>query len=327
MIIIKEKNFKIQILRAIAIIAVVMIHTCPTGELQVYIRPFINFAVALFLFLSGYLTNIDTSDWKTFYKKRIIRVLIPYIIWTFLYTTAHFIGNGVDFKKYIINLLSARAAATLYYIFVYIQFVILTPLLVKLAKSKYKYIGFIIAPISVIIKYYWLFSGVEPNKYLSAIWSVCCLGWFTYYYLGLLLGNKIIKKEFNIKYLIILYLLSIIIQILEGYAWFKLGETNCGTQIKLSSFLTSSIFILIAYWYLNNKQLTQTSKMLVKIGDYSFGIYISHIMIMILLGKIPIYTKIPFCLNSIIVLLITTLCVFIGNTICGKKISKWLGLY
>ena len=77
----------------------------------------------------------------------------------------------------------------------------------------------------------------------------------------------------------------------------------------------------------NNKQLTQTSKMLVQIGDYSFGIYISHIMIMILLGKIPIYTKIPFCLNSIIVLLITTLCVFIGNTICGKKISKWLGLY
>lgn len=65
----------------------------------------------------------------------------------------------------------------------------------KLAKSKYKYIGFIIAPISVIIKYYWLFSGVEPNKYLSAIWSVCCLGWFTYYYIGLLLGNKIIKKN------------------------------------------------------------------------------------------------------------------------------------
>ncbi len=327
MIIIKEKNQKIQILRAIAIIAVVMIHTCPSGELQVYIRPFINFAVALFLFLSGYLTSIDTSDWKTFYKKRIIRVLIPYIIWTFLYTTAHFIGNGIDFKKYIINLLSTRADATLYYIFVYIQFVILTPLLVKLAKSKYKYIGFIIAPISVIIKYYWLFSGVEPNKYLSAIWSVCCLGWFTYYYLGLLLGNKIIKKEFNIKHLIILYLLSIIIQILEGYAWFKLGETNCGTQIKYSSFLTSSIFILIAYWYLNNKQLTQTNKMLVKIGDFSFGIYISHIMIMILLGKFPVYTKIPFCLNSIIVLLITTLCVFIGNKICGKKISKWLGLY
>ena len=46
-----EKNYKIQILRAIAIFAVVFIHTCPTGEWQVFCRPFINFAVALFLFL------------------------------------------------------------------------------------------------------------------------------------------------------------------------------------------------------------------------------------------------------------------------------------
>lgn len=327
MVIIKEKNQKIQILRAIAIIAVIMIHTCPNGELQVYIRPFINFAVALFLFLSGYLTNIDISDWKAFYKKRIIRVIIPYIIWTFLYTTAHFIGNGIELKKYIINLLSTKAAPTLYYIFVYIQFVIMTPFLGKLAKSKYKWFGFIIAPISVIIKYYWLFSGVEPNKYSDVLWRVCCLGWFTYYYIGLLLGNKIIKKEYNIKKLIILYLLSIFVQMIEGYAWFKLGEVNCGTQIKLSSFLTSSIFILIAYWYLNNKQLIKTNKILIKIGDYSFGIYISHIMIMMILGKIPIYSQIPFCLNSIIVLIITMLCVLIVNKICSKKTSKWLGLY
>lgn len=95
MIIIKEKNQKLQILRAIAIIAVVMIHTCPSGKWQVFIRPFINFAVATFLFLSGYLTNIETSDWKTFYKKRIIRVIIPYVIWTFLYTTAYNIGDGL----------------------------------------------------------------------------------------------------------------------------------------------------------------------------------------------------------------------------------------
>ena len=52
---IKNKNTKIQILRAIAIIAVVMIHTCPDGIMQVYASPFINFSVATFLFLSGYM--------------------------------------------------------------------------------------------------------------------------------------------------------------------------------------------------------------------------------------------------------------------------------
>lgn len=213
-----------------------MIHTCPAGKWQVFVRPFINFAVATFIFLSGFLTNIYNSDWKNFYKKRIIRVIIPYIIWTLLYTTASSIGNGIELKRYITNLISAKATGALYYIFVYIQFVILTPFLCKLTKSKYNWIGFLIAPISVIIRYYWLFSGVVPNKYISALWDVCCLGWFTYYYLGLLLGNNVIKKQYNIKKLLLFYVLSIIIQIFEGYCWFILGESDCGAQIRLSSF-------------------------------------------------------------------------------------------
>lgn len=323
----KTKNKKIQILRAIAIIAVVMIHTCPDGKWQVFIRPFINFAVATFLFLSGYLTNVDNSDWKSFYRKRIFRVLIPYVIWTLLYTTANFIGNGIDLKKYIINLLSTQAAATLYYIFVYIQFVILTPFLSKLAKSKYNWIGWIISPISVIIKYYWLFNGITPNKYIFALWSVSCLSWFTYYYLGLLLGNSIIKKQYEIKKLLLFYCLSILIQMVEGYGLLLLGELNCGTQIKLSSFLTSSIFILMSYCYINNKSINENNSILIMIGDCSFGIYISHIMVLMILGKIPFWSNIFFPLTSLIVLLVTTISVVVVQRICGKKISKWLGLY
>lgn len=45
-------NSKIQILRAVAIIAVVLIHTMPGKILAIIIRPFTNFAVALFLCLA-----------------------------------------------------------------------------------------------------------------------------------------------------------------------------------------------------------------------------------------------------------------------------------
>lgn len=57
MIINKEQSYKIQLLRGLAIIAVVFIHNTPTGMSQVYLRPFMNFSVGLFLFLSGLLTN------------------------------------------------------------------------------------------------------------------------------------------------------------------------------------------------------------------------------------------------------------------------------
>lgn len=326
MIIIKEKNSKIQILRACAIIAVVLIHTCPAGKWQVFVRPFINFAVALFLFLSGYLTNINNLQWKSFYKKRIIRVIIPYIIWSVFYTTISFLENGVDVKKYITNLLSSKATNTLYYILVYIQFVVFTPVIAKLAKSKYNWLGYLIAPFSVCIKYYWVITGITPNKYISILWDICCLGWFTFYYLGLLFGNKILVKNFKIKKIIVIYCITIIIQIIEGYWWFCLGEKNCGTQIKLSAFLTSSIFIFISYWYINNPNLKNTSNILIKLGDYSFGIYLMHILIIKILDNFHFYFYIPYGINSGIVLIITSVIVIGLHKVLGDKVSSCLGL-
>lgn len=87
------RNNHIQVLRALAIIAVVMIHTTPHGIPQVVCRPFVNFSVATFLFLSGYLTKIENANWFAFYKKRILRVFIPYLIWTIIYSLSS-IQNG-----------------------------------------------------------------------------------------------------------------------------------------------------------------------------------------------------------------------------------------
>ena len=60
---------RIQILRGIAIFAVVMIHTYPHNLAGVYIRSVINFAVSMFIFLSGYLTKLKYDDWNTFLYK------------------------------------------------------------------------------------------------------------------------------------------------------------------------------------------------------------------------------------------------------------------
>lgn len=64
----KSINNMVQVFRALAIVAVVMIHTTPLGNWQVFCRPFIIFSVATFLFLSGYLTKVDNDNWWAFYK-------------------------------------------------------------------------------------------------------------------------------------------------------------------------------------------------------------------------------------------------------------------
>lgn len=319
----KTRNNLVQVFRAFAIIAVVLIHTTPLGYCQVFCRPFINYAVATFLLLSGYLTKLDNVNCRAFYKKRIIRVAIPYVIWTTLYTLA-----SHHISKLPVNLLTAKAAGHMYYIFVYIQFVLLTPLLGKLAKSRFQFLGWLVAPISVIIfKYYWLLTGKVLNPYINLLWGDSCLGWFSFYYLGLILGNRIIEKRYSLKVLTILYSVSIVLQIAEGYKWLMLGETNCGTQVKLTSFLTSSLFLLIAYEFFQSRRFDCKNKFILKLGDYSFGIYLCHIMVMKTLSYIvPNYEAIPYPINSMIVVLVSLCCCNIGTNVCGEKVSRWLGL-
>ena len=321
------KDKKIQVLRALAIMVVVLIHTCPSNEIvQIFVRPFLNIGVALFVFLSGYLTDIDRKEWKPFYKKRILRVLIPYVIWSLLYL---FIKHktGLSIKTVVYNLLTGKSAVMMYYVLVYIQLVLLTPLIGKLAKSKYKWIGWIISPLSLLIKYLWIFKiCAPPHKYVNLLWNISGFNWFTVYFLGILLGNKIIKKKFDIKKLIPLWVLTVGIQIAEGYGWYLLGQTNCGTQSKVSTLLTSMVFMLIIYCYIVDKKKKGDNKLLVMIGDYSFAVYLSHIMILRFLIKIPFWSSIPFVINSAILLSISVGCAYIGNKILGEKISKWLGL-
>lgn len=174
----KLPSNNIQLLRGLAIIAVVFIHNTPIGMSQIFIRPFINFAVALFLFLSGILTDINR--WNP--RKRLIKVLIPYILWTFIYCVLRTCKTPTQIPLQFIKMLfTASGAAVMYYIWVYCQFTLFTPIMDKLAKSRYKYIGFCISPLEIIImRLIPLIMGFEWNSYISIMMSVSCLGWFSY---------------------------------------------------------------------------------------------------------------------------------------------------
>ena len=314
----------IQFFRAIAIIAVVMIHTTPAGEMQVICKPFINFAVATFIFLSGYLTKADNDNWLAFYRRRITRVLVPYFIWTVIYSIQDIQSEGLSVL--VKNLLCANATTTLYYIFVYIQFVLLTPLMGKLAKSRLRHLGWIIAPLSVVLfKYIPAFGDIHLGKHVELLWSDACLGWFTFYYLGLILGNKILSPKFNLRNLVFLYCMSLLLQMGEGYLWFTVDPAGCGSQLKLTSILSSSIFMLIIYSVLSSNHGTKCC-LLSTIGDYSFGIYLVHMMILKALEPMALYSAIPYPVTSLIILIISFIFCNVFTAVTGKRVGRLLGL-
>lgn len=320
-------NSKIQLLRGISIISVVAIHTNTKGILSVIDRPFLNFSVAMFLFCSGYLTNLDVGEIGKFFKKRIIKVGIPYIIWSIIYTVSYQ-ALGIETGSIIGNILTGTACFTFYYILLYIQFVLLTPIVAKILISKYRYLPLIVTPLYIILtRYFCTFAGYEVKFPFD---KTCFLCWFIYYYIGMGLKNGCLVFKVENKKLGMIYVISLAVSICEGIIWYRHGNVDMGTtQLRLSSVLTSVVAVLIAYNFLeSNVSINKTwaSRGLVLIGNCSFGIYLAHIYVMGAILPLPRGIPTPFPISTVIVLSITTLCVLIGRKLLGKKFAQYLGL-
>lgn len=289
-----SKSYNIQLLRGLAIVAVVLIHNAPRGLPQVFIRPFINFSVGLFLFLSGMLSNAD----RWHHRKRIVKILIPYVLWTLIYSSMRTIQTpGKLTIQFIKSFITASGAAVMYYVFVYCQFTLLIPIIDKLVKSRYKYLGFLIAPLEIIfMRLLPLMSGYEMNPYISIIMRVSCLGWFTYLYLGYHMGNGMLEIKSSTKRLWIVLIVTIVLQMFGGYWYWTMGNPNCGTQLKLSFLFIGAVFVMLAFRFAENYtvQRNKIINIMKYIGDISFGIYFSHLAVMMVLRHIPFFFECRF---------------------------------
>ncbi len=274
----------------------------------------------MFIFLSGYLTKDNIIDYKSFAIKRIKRVLIPYVLWTIFYSIA--------FKEFNIieNLLLAKTPDIFYYIIVYIEFVIITPLILKLAKSKYRWTGYLITPLVLILLRYipFIFEINISNQLIR----LNCLIWFIFYYLGIVLRNGYLKLKLSNKKCILYLIFSLALSIFEGFIWLKLfSNENWGTTaLKLSSTLYSAVVCFIAYEYIKKGDIIKENlfqKIMINIGNCSFGIYLCHFAVKAVLSKLPIPIRI-FPLYSITVLILSLYFVMITSKILGQKISKYV---
>lgn len=325
-------NKKIQVLRGLAITAVIILHTSPQGLPGVIIWTAASYAVALFLFCSGWLTKASCPDVKKFYKKRLTRVLVPYVIWSFLYTAAFAYRDGTFNmfpRNYLYNLEHGTANFSLYFIIVYIILTLLTPLIGKLVKSEYKWAGFLITPIYMIVTTY---IPVLTGKVIIplSITPFLRLQWFGFYYLGMALGNHAVEWKLSKKQTVILYCAALFATFLEGLYWNHLGNRSmAATQIKMTAHFSSCIAGVLAHIYLEDDKFNgfgKLEKCLAYIGDYSFGIYLVHVMLIGGFGRIHGWDSIPFPVNTMIILFGSLFCCIVADKCFEGRFSRILGI-
>lgn len=340
-----NKNLYWQSVRGICIIAVILIH-CTTGLsyiessltsfnsiYYIIMRNIINFPVPIFIFLSGFFTNSDLAkdDVKYYYKKKFLRLFVPFVIWTTFYNTYAMVTSYLQNEPInVIDLIKAYLFGTghLYFMVLLLLLILVTPIIVKCLYSKLKSAIIFSIPAIFIIASYTMQLGFQkkfPHLEISFIY-------IGFYYLGIYCKDKKIdfSKHFTKNTSVIFLICTFAINLLETIILLnaKVSTGFAFGQMIIGGFLYAFSIIVCL---LVNVRDTNKPTFLTYIGNNSFGIYFVHIFWLALttnIGKI-LNISFPFIfINQIIELLIalsfSILSIVIVNKVFDKKISSRL---
>lgn len=320
---------EIDYLRAIAIIAVLIIHTTDdTAAVKqltgltfslIYIEELARFAVPMFVFVSGFVLYNKYKlelPMKEFYKKRFIVILIPYLIFSVIYymVNSHLgLLPPITFNLLITSIFNFNAAGHFWYIHMILTFYIFYPAIIAYYEIIREILGNYTFPalfLSVLIMYYlgsfipsFGFALGMPFKYLI------------YFLFGIYTNDNYEQicqslEKWSSKEVI---LSSVLIISLPFFSMFLCVDPRCNThfsqpipyyyQLALISthILHICVFMLCLYLIL---QFKPRVPLLQKIGEYSYGIFLVHGIFhnILVVDIFPKYSILPVSVTYYIIL-------------------------
>lgn len=263
------------------------------------------FSIPAFLFVSGFFVAFKSSNqnvqalWKSI-GNRIKFLLIPYFLWTSLYILFNFLqGRSANLQEIIVDYLTGAVTPAYYFVILLIQFYLLSPFLVTLAKKNWKLLLFFTAFLQLLIDFIPYVISVFPHSALLVQlvrlipkWIfIARLFWFT---LGIIIGLQrdifqrfiIEKRKLWLISTILLYIFGLVERELlfhwSGGDWIGTRETPVNALYAIAFLFTVLSF---------NKHLPLKNP-IESLGAQSFGIYLVHIPAMELVARI-IYHAVP----------------------------------
>ena len=277
-------------LRAVGIIGVLVIHTCRfdgsgwSFYANVILRQAVNFAVPLFVALSGFLLAekqlSSKKEYFSFLRTHFPRILIPFFLWSIVYILP-LVPHRVPLSELVWMIVTFQGCFTFYFLALILQFYLLLPLLQRIATGK----GLVLSLVISGLCWLGIFYLDHPNRVQLPI--IIYKGLFPTLLFFFVLGIYLRKRPVFLpgKMAAILLPAGLFGAVVETLYRFELhGPVDYAlTTAKASSAFLSTVFIV---WVLS-REATFTSeksgkmmKFCVWVGQVSFGIYLSHIIIL-----------------------------------------------
>lgn len=336
-----SKDLYWQLIRGICIICVVLIHSKhgtvyqhdPHGswnyDYYIVVRQFINFPVAVFIFLSGYFTNIEKIKASSFsyIARRLKRLFIPFLVWSALYTIFNIMrmhGPMIPAEE-LRRFITGEASCQLYFIVVLLQLTAITPFIIKIIESnKGTTALLLITPLWLVALYFYFGLHGHQADFNKSFFPA----WFIFYYLGLLIkirGHKPLFKNKPLEKAIACVIVGLLLSIAEAYGPFPVGFLT--TQVKASSVIYALAIInllIVIKPYVKVRQ-----GLLTYLGDNSYGIFFVHMFVIIIsrrmlavtpavMDTLPLYNL----LQVIFALAVSCLLISLAKRIFGAEFSN-----
>ena len=337
----EQRQLYLDLLRIISIFAVITLHVAasiagnfskvPPDHWMVanIIDSITRFCVPVFFMISGALVLGDNRNYQFSYlfRKRILRILIPFIIWSLFYLYYFQQQPSFDLLNGLYTITIKPAMYHLWFVYPLIGLYLLIPLLgtfVTHAKDSiihyFLILWFVVAILNPLLN---TLVGYQPPifllpKNLEEVWL------YTGYFV---LGFYLSKKSFNFNKLLPIFLIvsGIVITILAtDYFSYKHGRFyDVFYRYTTPNVLMVSIGVFWIIQMLSSKLETlkpMSCSLLIKLSEASFGIYLMHIMI---LNQVNIRLHLDAnTFHPAIGILLTSVCVFIISAVLTHLIRQ-----
>lgn len=319
-----KKNY-ISILNVLACIGVVILHTFETGYtsdanfvFEVLIRAIAYCAVPVFFMITG-ATLIDYReryDTKTFFKKRLLKVIIPLIIWSIIYFIINFFKgkfsiNDLSFKFVFEYFFLVKTNPIFWFFVVIIGIYLAIPVISLIPQeSRRKAFSYIIIITFVFNQFLPdLLYHLNLNYNYDLKFPLTYSGWISFIFIGYYIDKyEIVKKHRVIIYVLgIIGFLTMVVPTIfisyhknESCSWFdEYYDAPCVLY-------SASVFLFFKSKINNNQIVTKIMPFFNFVAPTTLGIYVLHIAIRDFLRYF--YTYSYFGMNLVLTLSILTIC-------------------
>lgn len=319
-----RKNY-ISLLNVLACIGVVILHTFETGYtsdanflFEVLIRAIAYCAVPVFFMITG-ATLIDYReryDTKTFFKKRLLKVIIPLIIWSIIYFIINFFKgkfsiNDLSFKFVFEYFFLVKTNPIFWFFVVIIGIYLAIPVISLIPQETRRKAFLYIIIITFVFNQFLpdLLYHLNLNYNYDLKFPLTYSGWISFIFIGYYIDKyEIVKKHRMIIYVLgIIGFLTMVVPTIfisyhknESCSWFdEYYDAPCVLY-------SASVFLFFKSKINNNQIVTKIMPFFNFVAPTTLGIYVLHIAIRDFLRYF--YTYSYFGMNLVLTLSILTIC-------------------